>query len=412
MKIIFINLVYILAPFIIIFLFQKYKIIKQIGTVIVAYAVGIIMAITGFMPLAGGAGYEEISAIQKMVQNLTIPLAIPLMLFNCDFRLWTRSLPKTLITLIGGLLSVIIAVVLAFFLLRPSGPDDIHNVAAMMVGFYTGGTMNFYALGSILHVNPETILFTYTFEVLVTFPFIMFIVGGGYKFFRKILPFKDPSTTIDDEEVVLQESTPVVDKKGRTLTKLEDIEENGIENYSGIFKGKTFGGMMLGLLLSILLAGVGAGISLLITGKLDELVIILTITTLAILASFNEKVRNLPKTFELGMFFILIFSVVVASQFDIYSINMSSLSICLFILFVLVVSVLLHLLFSWIGKVPGDLFTVAHIGLLCSPPFIPPIVGAMKNKKVLISGIVIGLVGYAVGTYLGVLLSHFFKLFV
>jgi uncharacterized membrane protein len=36
----------------------------------------------------------------------------------------------------------------------------------------------------------------------------------------------------------------------------------------------------------------------------------------------------------------------------------------------------------------------------------------MKNKKVLISGIVIGLVGYAVGTYLGVLLYTFFKLFI
>ena len=44
--------------------------------------------------------------------------------------------------------------------------------------------------------------------------------------------------------------------------------------------------------------------------------------------------------------------------------------------------------------------------LLCSPPFVPPVVGAMKNKKVLISGIAIGLVGYAVGTYLGVLIAY------
>jgi uncharacterized membrane protein len=165
---------------------------------------------------------------------------------------------------------------------------------------------------------------------------------------------------------------------------------------------------MLGLLISILLLGIGAGLSILITGKLNELVIILTITTLAILASFNKKIRNLPKTFELGMFFILIFSVVVASQFNIYNVDTSVLSIFWFILFIMVTSVLLHLFFSRIFKVSGDLFTVAHIGLLCSPPFIPPIVGAMGNKKVLISGIVIGLIGYAIGTYLGVSLSYFF----
>jgi len=61
-----------------------------------------------------------------------------------------------------------------------------------------------------------------------------------------------------------------------------------------------------------------------------------------------------------------------------------------------------HLILSRILKVPGDLFTVAHVALLYSPPFVPPVAGAMHNKKVLISGIVIGLVGYAVGTYLGV----------
>jgi uncharacterized membrane protein len=110
------------------------------------------------------------------------------------------------------------------------------------------------------------------------------------------------------------------------------------------------------------------------------------------------------------MFFILIFSVVVASQFDIYSVNTSALSMLWFILFIMLTSVVLHLILSRIFKVSGDLFTVAHIGLLCSPPFIPPIVAAMGNRKVLISGIVIGLIGYAIGTYLGVAISYFFNL--
>ena len=59
--------------------------------------------------------------------------------------------------------------------------------------------------------------------------------------------------------------------------------------------------------------------------------------------------------------------------------------------------------------VSGVLFCVSQIALLCSPPFVPPVVGAMKNKKVLISGIAIGLVGYAIGTYLGVLIAMLLK---
>jgi uncharacterized membrane protein len=177
-----------------------------------------------------------------------------------------------------------------------------------------------------------------------------------------------------------------------------------------MFSRKTFPKMMIGLLISIVMLIIGAGLSLAITGKLNELIIILTITTLAIAASFSKYVRTLPKTFELGMFFILIFSVVVASQFDIYSVNTSALSMLWFILFIMLTSVVLHLILSRIFKVSGDLFTVAHIGLLCSPPFIPPIVAAMGNRKVLISGIVIGLIGYAIGTYLGVAISYFFNL--
>jgi uncharacterized membrane protein len=71
----------------------------------------------------------------------------------------------------------------------------------------------------------------------------------------------------------------------------------------------------------------------------------------------------------------------------------------------MLMSVTLHLIFCRIAKVSGDLFCVSQVGLLCSPPFVPPVAGAMKNKKVLISGIVIGLIGYAVGTYMGTLVA-------
>ena len=71
-------------------------------------------------------------------------------------------------------------------------------------------------------------------------------------------------------------------------------------------------------------------------------------------------------------------------------------------LLVLLLSSLLHLLFCRLLHVSGDLYTTSLIALLCSPPFVPPLVGAMNNKKVLISGIAIGLIGYAVGTYLGI----------
>lgn len=374
---------YIIFPFIIIMLFSRYKWAKAAGTVILAYAVGIIPALFGLTHFAPDTvGFN----IQKNIMNIAVPIAIPLMLFNCNFKLWTKSLPKTAAALGGGLAAVLIAVISGFFIFRNSGISDITNVSAMMTGIYTGGTMNFNALGAALHVDSTTIATVLAFEMIVTFPLIMFIVGGGYRLFRKLLPFKDEASVVDTDDT--------------------GSMEHGVEQYGDLLRGRVFLRSLVGLAISIGFLAIGAGLSLLITGKLNELVIILTITTLAIIASFSPKIRNIPKTFELGMFFILVFSVVVASQFDLNSLDSGSLNIGLFLLYIIVVATLLHLLLCRIFKVSGDLFGVALVALLCSPPFVPPVVGAMGNKKVLISGIVIGLVGYAIGTYLGVALAY------
>lgn len=385
MRVYLIIALYVLVPVLIIECFKRWTWMQKIGTVVAAYAVGIIFALTGFVHFEP----ETVEAVtfgklQSTIMSIAVPLAIPLMLFNCDFKLWTKALPKTIWSLVGGILAVLVAVISGYFIFRNPEIPDFNKVAAMMTGIYTGGTMNFNALGASLGVDKTQMAIVLAFEMVLTTPYIFFIIGGGYKIFRKILPYQD------------------VTRKGRTD---EEVESKDVENYRGMFAKENIGGMLTGLGLSFVILIFGAGVAFILTGTLNELVIILTITTLSIIASFFKKVRELPKTFELGMFFILIFSVIVASMFDIHSVNGGSLSIGLFVGWVMVVAAVLHLILCRIMHVSGDLFCVSQIALLCSPPFVPPVVGAMKNKKVLISGIVIGLVGYAIGTYLGVAIA-------
>ena len=375
---------YVLVPLLIIEGFKRWTIVQKIGTVVLAYAVGIIASLCGVFHFQEPEVAVSFSKMQSMMMNVAVPLAIPLMLFNCDFKLWTKALPKTAWALVGGILAVLVSVVSGYFIFRNHIPEPA-KVSGMMTGIYTGGTMNFNALGASLGVDKSVMAIVLAFEMVITTPYIFFLLGGGYKIFRKLLPFKD------------------ITHKGRTDE--ENVETADVENYHGMLEKKNFWGMLKGLGLSVVFLAIGAGLALLITGTLNELVVILTITTLAIIASFFKKVRELPKTFELGMFFILVFSVIVASMFDINSVNGGSLYIGGFVLWIMVMSMLLHLIFCRVAKVSGDLFCVSQVGLLCSPPFVPPIVGAMKNKKVLISGIVVGLVGYAAGTYLGALLA-------
>ena len=374
---------YIIFPILIIEAFKRWTIVQKIGTVVLAYAVGIIASLCGVFHFEPEVAVS-FGKMQSMMMNVAVPLAIPLMLFNCDFKLWTKALPKTAWALVTGLVAILVAVISGYFIFRNHVPDAA-KVSGMMTGIYTGGTMNFTALGNALQVDKTVISIVLAFEMVITTPYIFFLLGGGYKVFRKLLPYKD------------------ITHKGRTDE--EEVETNDVENYQGMFEKKNFWGMMKGLGLSFVFLAIGAGLALLITGTLNELVVILTITTLAIIASFFKKVRELPKTFELGMFFILIFSVIVASMFDINSVRGESLYIGGFVGWIMIMSVAIHLLLCRIAKVSGDLFCVSQVGLLCSPPFVPPVAGAMKNKKVLISGIVVGLVGYACGTYLGTIIA-------
>ena len=383
-KVYIILALYIVFPILIIEAFKRWTIVQKIGTVVLAYAVGIIASLCGVFNFATPEVAESFSKLQSTIMSVAVPLAIPLMLFNCDFKLWTKSLPKTAWALVTGIVAVIIASISGYFIFRNNVPE-IAKVTGMMAGIYTGGTMNFNALGAALNVDRSVMAIVLAFQMVITTPYIFFLLGGGYKIFRKLLPYKD------------------ITHKGRMDE--DQVETADVENYRGMFEKKNFIGMMKGLGLSVIFLAVGASLALLITGTLNELVVILTITTLSIIASFFKKVRELPKTFELGMFFILIFSVIVASMFDINSVNGGSLYIGGFVLWIIGISVGLHLLLCRIAKVSGDLFCVCQVGLLCSPPFVPPIAGAMKNKKVLISGIVVGLVGYAIGTYLGALLA-------
>ena len=389
-KVYIILALYIVFPILIIEGFKRWKVVQKIGTVVLAYAVGIIASLCGVFHFADPAAAASFTKLQSTIMSVAVPLAIPLMLFNCDFKLWTKALPKTAWALVTGIGAVVVSVVSGYFIFRNQVPEAA-KVAGMMTGIYTGGTMNFNALGASLGVDRSVMAIVLAFQMVITTPYIFFLLGGGYKIFRKLLPYKD------------------VTHKGRTDDGT--VETADVENYRGMLEKKNLLGMLKGLGLSIVFLAVGAGLAILTTGTLNELVVILTITTLSIIASFFKKVRELPKTFELGMFFILVFSVIVASMFNINSVNGGSLYIGGFVLWIMGVSVALHLILCRVAKVSGDLFCVCQVGLLCSPPFVPPIAGAMKNKKVLISGIVVGLVGYAIGTYTGALLAWLLGLF-
>ncbi len=168
---------------------------------------------------------------------------------------------------------------------------------------------------------------------------------------------------------------------------------------------------LLGALgLSVLIFAVGGGLSLLVPKDMQMAVIILTITTLAILLGLIPRINKIQKTFELGMYLILVFSLVVSSMADFSNIfRIEYLNLFLYVSIAVFGSMLIHVFFSWIFKIDTDTTIITITALSMSPPFVPVVAGALKNKEIIVTGITIGVFGYAIGNYLGIAIAYFLK---
>lgn len=364
---------FLLCPACVLWLCRRFPLLDKIGPVLILYIVGII-----FGNLFHPSGMAD---VQDVLSSATVPLAIPLMLFSCTFqRSKTRS---QLIALLLGLAAVTISVIVGYFLFGRNMEDGA-KIGGMLTGVYTGGTINLASLKVMLGVPEETFILLNSFDMAVSFLYLTFLLSVGIRMFRRWLPAQKS----DDD--------------------LEEIKEQEKEQpFKGLFtkQGLRDAGFLLAV--DALIIGISAGLGLLAGDGAFMTVLILSLTTLGIAASFWRPIKKRKYGYEIGMYCIYVFSVVVASMADLRSLSISgSLNMLGYLTFVIFFSLLLEVLAAKPFKVDADTMTVSSVAYICSPPFVPMMAAAMKNKSVLAGGLSVGVVGYAVGNYLGFLIAR------
>ena len=379
-------LFYLLAPAGVVWLCRRSKALAKVGAILLLYILGLIVANLFIFPFEGAA--QRLFPVQDLMTSITIPLAMPLILFACDFRNW--PVRKALAALVIGLVSVLSVVVAGYWLFGDKLGEQAAGIAGMAVGVYTGGTPNLAAIKMMLGVDEGTYVLMNSFDMLVSFLFLVFLMACGIRLFRKFLS--------DDKKVQVPAENAGNDSK---------LAQGETDMYRGIFTKRHFLPTLAAFGMSVLIAGIGIGLSMLLTGKINMIVLILTLTTLAIAASFLPFVRRWEKSYDAGMYLVLIFSLVVASMVDLRSLDFREGAwLLLYIAFVIFGSLALQVLLGKVFKVDADTTVITSVAMINSPLFVPMIAEAMKNRRVILTGISIGIIGYAVGNYLGVLVAH------
>lgn len=379
---------FLLAPAGVLWLSRRVKLVGKIGPVLVLYLLGIIIGNIGLVPglsLSSGA-----AGIQDILSSAMVPIAIPLMLLGCTFR---RSETRSqVLALITGLVAVILAVTAGYLIFAKTidaganGADTAANIGGMLTGVYTGGTINLASLKSMLGVSEETYILLNGYDMVISFLYLMFLVAVGIKLFRKVLP----------------------NETGHS-DKVEDVQNTN--PYKGL--GTKSGLVTLAKLIGIVavICGAAYGVTLLLPKAPFMTVFILALTTFGIAASFIPKVRALPYAYDVGMYCIYVFCIVVASMADFSKLNFAGgLGVLGYLTLVIFGSLLLQVLFAKLFKIDSDTMVISSVTFICSPPFVPMIAAAMKNRNVIVAGLSIGIIGYAVGNYLGFLMSSLLNL--
>ena len=380
LTVVVIVLLYLTLPAGILYLCKKIPVLNKIGAIVLAYIIGLIAGNSGILP-------EEFQQVQEELTTITIPLALPLLLFSANVKSWLGMARTTFLSMILGVAGLIIMVITGFFIFG-NEMDETWKIAGMLVGVYTGGTPNLASIQTALEVDNAVYIITHTYDMVLSAVFLLFVISVGQRFIGFFLrPFPKEMKT----------------------TNVQDPLTAGNTGYENIFSKPILKPLLIAFLAAVIIFAIGGLSSMLVPESFSTMTAILVITTLGIAASLIPNLNQAEKTFEAGMYFILIFSIAVASMADIKSFQHMAPQLFYYISYVLFGTLILHIGLSKLFKVDTDTLLVTSTALICSPPFVPMVAGALKNRQVVLSGLSIGIIGYAVGNYLGIAIAYLLK---
>ena len=352
----------------------------------VLYAIGMVVGNLPFIP-------EEITAVQDLLPNIMIPLAIPMMLYCCNFSRSEARLQLKVV--VSGFLSVCLAIALGYVFFGKHLAQGA-EVGGIITGMYTGGTLNAAALQAIFNIEPQTYILINSYDIIISFLYFVFLFSVGIKLFRRIYGQKTSLGELsqgDKAEIEQQIALTQQNPYSKILTR----------------EGMKQIGKMLAVTIAVV--GVSAGVALLMPEGWFMVVFILLLTTLGVLCSFAQPIRKLDMSYDVGMYLIYIFSITIASMADFSSLDLAGgVNQLAFMTVAVFLSLLLHAIFCRVMRVDADSMMISSVAFINSPPFVPMASAAMGNKRALVTGLGAGIVGYAIGNHIGVLMAKLLTL--
>lgn len=358
--------------FVIPYLVQKYKIgfiSNYLSPIVICYALGILMSI---LNKEQSNEYFEISSY---ISQISILVAIPMLLYGSASIKRLRGFRKLGISfLVAAFSSAIMCFFISFCFKNEL--TSYAQVGSMLTGLYIGGTPNLQAIGYALKSNPNLIVQLTAADALIGGSYLIILTSIIPFFVSKILPPYETSKSIDPELYA----------------------EN---NYNVDFRQENKDLILL-LIFTISWLALLLGLLYWVNLIFNTALVLFFITGISIGSSFfNFILKRNMTSFKFGEYLLLVFALSLSFQGKWSEILNGSNTLIIITSLSMYGSIALHLLLSKMIGVDRDTFLISSTAAIYGPPFVTQIATLLKNRTLLMPGVLAGLGGYAIGNYIG-----------
>lgn len=326
---------------------------------------------------------ESVIVYQDIISINFLPLMLVFMLLQCDLRKIIKMGPKMLLSFICATFTIVLGFVVSFLIFKGQLGTDSWSILGAASGAWIGGSSNMIATSNALGVSEEGLSYAILMGS-ISYTILLSILMMSLKFIEKFNIWTKADTLYLDE----------------TAATLEQSKEK-------ITKAPSFIDIML-----LLAIGFGvSSISLVIAGNLPKIGNILNATTWTILIASTISIvlgmtplAKINGSSLIGNVFMYLLLAVTGSKASFFGLGDAPVYIA-FGCVVIVVHLLGLLVLAKLFKL--DLFacelgSIANVGGVTSAP----IFAGVYNPALIPIGVLMGLFGNIIGTYVALMLSQ------
>ena len=322
------------------------------------------------------------SPIYDTFKSFAVPLFIVLMLLDINIKEAMKVAWRGAVVLVIGSVGVVVGAVVAFVLFRSNLPPNSWSGFGALAGSWIGGTGNLAAVAESLATPDEQVglvVIVDNFVYLAYFPLILVCK-------RWAKPFNRWTGVSQAQLDHFTEATQQVERKTHEV-HFRDILT---------LIGWAFVAMLAANWISTLIPPLPPVLT-------QRTWALLLVTTFGILMS-GTKLREVPGTEPLAMAFVYIFMTMIGASADLRELGGGQ-----FFLIAGFMTITIHLVFVLVGakimKLDVSMAAVASVAAVGGAASAPVAAGYHREELVPIS-IMLALIGYALGNYLGVATAY------